>query len=134
MLLAFYLDGMCFGVDVLKVHRVIRNAERSQDSERAEQNRPHGLGEPPVTIDLRRRLGLPSRAADDASMMVVVGTRAGLVELPVDEIGEVVEVQKDQAAQAPPTINGRTTDVVAFAYRLPDRLLLVLDIDRAAAG
>ena len=63
----------------------------------------------------------------------VVRTDDGAVSLLVDEIGDVVEVHEEQFERAPETIKGRATDLITGVYKMPDRLLLVLDVDRAIA-
>ena len=47
-----------------------------------------------TAIDLRRRLGVRDRPADELPMNVVVRTGDGAVSLLVDEIGDVVEVEQ----------------------------------------
>jgi len=81
-------------------------------------------------IDLRRRLGLPERPQGQLPMNVVVRTDEGAVSLLVDEIGDVIEVQ-DEALESPPeTLQGFAREVIRGVYKLSDRLLLAVDIDR----
>jgi purine-binding chemotaxis protein CheW len=64
-------------------------------------------------------------------MNVVVRTDDGAVSLLVDEIGDVIEVREEQFERAPETMRGRATDLIVGIYKTPERLLLVLDVDRA---
>jgi purine-binding chemotaxis protein CheW len=54
------------------------------------------------------------------------------MSLLVDEIGDVVEVQEDGFERPPETLSGVARDLIRGAYKLRDRLLLVLDTEKAA--
>jgi purine-binding chemotaxis protein CheW len=130
----FFLDGLYFGVEVHKVQEVIRHQEMT----RVPVASPvvSGLinlrGQIVTAIDLRRRLGLPDRPADKLPMNVVVRTSEGVMSLLVDEIGDVAEVE-DGLFEAPPeTLPARSRELVCGAYKLPQRLLLKLDTEKAA--
>jgi purine-binding chemotaxis protein CheW len=129
----FFLDGLYFGVDVLKVQEVIRYQEMTRVPLAASVVR--GLinlrGQIVVAIDLRSRFDMPERPADRVPMNAVVRVDDVAVSLLVDEIGDVVEVDDDQFERAPATIKGRATDLITGVYKMPDRLLLVLDVEKA---
>ena len=130
----FVLDQLYFGVEVLKVQEVIRYQELT----RVPLASPvvEGLialrGQIVTAIDLRRRLGLGDRVDGELPMNVVVRTGDGVVSLLVDEIGDVVEVAEAQFELAPDTLAGPMRDLVRGVYKLKDRLLLLLDEERAA--
>src|SRR5262245_44767815 len=84
-----------------------------------------------TTIDLRRRLGLPDRAADQLPVNVVVSTDDGVVSLLVDEIGDVLQVPEKAFERLPDTLRGVARDLIHGAYKLDDRLLLILNTERA---
>jgi purine-binding chemotaxis protein CheW len=86
-----------------------------------------------TAIDLRRRLQLPDRPADQQPMNVVVCTDEGAVSLLVDEIDDVVEVDDDSFEDPPETLDNAARDLIRGAYKLADRLLLVLDTDKAVS-
>jgi purine-binding chemotaxis protein CheW len=129
----FFLDGLYFGVEVLKVQELIRYQEmtRAPLAPRVVRGLINLRGQIVTAIDLRCRFDMPDRAADLVPMNVVVRTDDGAVSLLVDEIGDVVEVQEEQFERAPETIKGRATDLVTGVYKMPGRLLLVLDVERA---
>jgi purine-binding chemotaxis protein CheW len=129
----FFLDGLYFGVEVLKVQELIRYQEmtRTPLAPRVVRGLINLRGQIVTALDLRCRLDMPERPADRVPMNVVVRTDDGAVSLLVDEIGDVVEVQEDQFERAPETIKGRAADLVTGVYKMPDRLLLVLDVERA---
>ena len=55
----------------------------------------------------------------------------GLRQALVDAIGDVVSVAEDCFEAPPSTLSSRERELITGAYKLQDRLLLALDIDRA---
>jgi purine-binding chemotaxis protein CheW len=130
----FTLDQLYFGVEVLKVQEVIKYQEltRIPLAPPVVQGLINLRGQIVTAIELRRRLGLAERKDGELPMNVVVRTTDGVVSLLVDEIGDVVEVAEAQFESAPDTLAGPTRDLVRGVYKLKDRLLLLLDEERAA--
>jgi purine-binding chemotaxis protein CheW len=83
-----------------------------------------------TAIDLRHRLGLPPREPGERPINVVVRTPDGAVSLLVDEIGDVIEVGDDSFERPPETLGDDARALIRGAYKLKDRLLLVLDAAR----
>lgn len=131
----FFLDGLYLGVEVLKVQELIRYQEMTRVPLAPSMIR--GLinlrGQIVTAVDLRCRFDMPERPADEVPMNVVVRTDDGAISLLVDEIGDVVEVQEEQFERAPETLKGRANDLVTGVYKMQERLLLVLDVEKAIA-
>jgi purine-binding chemotaxis protein CheW len=53
------------------------------------------------------------------------------VSLLVDEIGDVYEVEEEAFERPPETLKGVAHDLIRGVYKLEDRLLLVLDTEKA---
>ena len=128
----FFIDGLFFGVEVLKVQEVIRYQEMTRVplASRTLQGLINLRGQIVTAIDLRRRLDLPPRKSDQLPMNVVVRTDDGAVSLLVDEIGDVVEIQDDVYERPPETIRGVARELVIGVYKLKERLLLILDTEK----
>ena len=128
----FYLADHFFGVPVGEVQEVIRYQEMTGVPLVPQVVR--GLinlrGQIVTAIDLRRRLGMPERPADQLPMNVVVRTDDGALSLLVDEIGDVIEVEEKTFEQPPETLKGLARDVIRGVHKLPERLLLLLDTER----
>jgi len=130
---SFYLDGLFFGVEVEKVQEVIRHQE--QTAVPLAPDVIGGLinlrGQIVTAVDLRRRLELSDRGEDEKSMNVVVRTDDGVVSLLVDEIGDVVEVEAQNFEPPPDTLRAGAREMIRGAFKLKDRLLLLLDTECA---
>jgi purine-binding chemotaxis protein CheW len=128
----FYVAGHYFGLDVLKVQEIIRYQEMTRVPLAASV--VSGLinlrGQIVLAIDLRRRLDLEDRPPDQLPVNVVVHTGDGAVSILVDEIGDVLHVPEELFERPPETLQGTARELISGAYKLQDRLLLILDIDR----
>lgn len=132
-LATFTVDTLLFGVEVHTVQEVIRYQDMT-----AVPLAAHGAaglinlrGEVVTAIDLRTRLGLPPRPADQLPMNVVVRVDDEPVSLLVDAIGDVAHVGADQFEEPPETMTGPGRALVLGAYKLDNQLLLALDVKRA---
>jgi purine-binding chemotaxis protein CheW len=129
----FLVDGLYFGIDVRRVQEVIR----FQEMTRVPLASPaiNGLinlrGQIVTAIDLRRGLELSARTKESLPMNVVVRTSDGAVSLLVDEIGDVVNVDPDTFERPPETLSGIARELISGVHKLKERLLLVLDTDKA---
>lgn len=132
----FFVKDEFFGVPVQQVQEVIRYQEMTRVP--LVPGIIRGLinlrGQIVMAVDLRRRLGLEDRPDSELPMNVVVLTEDGAVSFLVDEIGDVLEVDDESFEEAPETVRGQARDLVGGVYKLPDRLLLVLDAELAVNG
>ena len=131
-LCTFYLDHLFFGVEVRKVQEIIRHQEMTRVplAPPAVRGRINLRGQIVTAIDLRRRLGLHDRPADQLPLNVVIQTDDGAVSLLVDEIGDVLQVSEALFERPPETLRGPARELIRGAYKLKDRLLLILDAER----
>jgi len=81
-----------------------------------------------TAIDLRERFQLPKRAVECEPMNVVIRSDDGVVSLLVDGIGDVREPSPDSFEPPPSTLREPARSLVRGAYKLDDRLLLMLDV------
>ena len=128
----FFLDGLYFGIEVLSVQEVIRHQEMTPVplAPKVVRGLINLRGQIVTALDLRTRLGLTPRPENELPMNVVVRTPDGAVSLLVDEIDDVVEVNADQFEQAPETVRTKVDGLVTGVYKLPARLLLILEVER----
>ena len=128
----FFVNGLFFGVEVLKVQEVIRyqGMTRVPLAPATIQGLINLRGQIVTAIDLRRRLELPPRDDEQLPMNVVVRSDDGAVSLLVDEIGDVVEIQDDIYEHPPETLKGVARELVLGVYKLKEQLLLILDTEK----
>ncbi len=131
----FFLEGQCFGVEIERVQEVLRPQEMT----------PVPLAHPVVrglmnlrgqivtALDLRRRFGLAERLEGRLPMNIIVHTDDGGASFLVDELGDVLDVEDADFERPPETLRGPARDVIRGAYKLKNRLLLVLDTDKVLA-
>ena len=129
-LCTFFVDDLYLGVDVLEVQEVVRYQDLTAVPLAPEAVR--GLinlrGQIVTAIDMRTMLGLAPLDGDELPVNVVI--RDGVDEaasLLVDQIGDVVDTADLELEEVPPTLVGAARELVLGAYKLADRLLLVLD-------
>jgi purine-binding chemotaxis protein CheW len=124
---------MFVGVDVLDVQEVLRSQEMTPVPQAPEM--VEGLinlrGQIVTAIDMRRRLQLPPHAEDQTPMNMVVRTSEGVVSLLVDEIGDVLDVDADSYERTPDNLDAMARELIRGVYKLKDRVLLVLDTEKA---
>jgi len=131
-LCTFRLHEFMIGIDVTLVQEVLnrQDATRIPLVSDVVQGLINLRGEIVTTIDLRRRLGLPQRSAEDPCMNVVIRTADGPVALTVDQIGDVIDADESLFEFPPPTLGGPHREFVTGVFKLDENLLLLIDLDR----
>lgn len=129
----FFVADLFFGVDVLRVQEVLRFQHMTRVPQAPEviEGLINLRGQIVTAIDMRRRLGIPARTSEQAPMNMVVRTEDGAVSLLVDEIGDVVDVDVNSYERPPENLDPAAHEFIRCVYKLKDRLLLVLDAERA---
>ena len=129
----FEVGDLYFGLEVTKVQEVMRFQEMTHVPVAPPE--VAGLinlrGQIVTAIDMRRRLGLEARAADQQPMNVVLTDDHGAVSLLVDEIGDVLELDEETFEEAPNTLDDSMKDLIRGVFKLEERLLLVVDAGAA---
>lgn len=135
-LCSFQLAGMTFGVNAVEVQEVMRAqpVTRVPLADPAVVGLMNLRGQIVTTIDLRTRFGLPPRAASDKPFNVVIRCADGMFSLLVDSIGDVVSPAGESFEALPENVPSLFRDLIAGAYKLPDRLLFVLVLDRVVSA
>lgn len=130
----FNVGPQLFGIPVLKVQDILKPAKIARiPLAPAEVRGSINLRGRIVTmIDVRTRLGLPPRgdAKPNDNMAVTVENGPDLYTLLVDKIGDVVSLSSDLYESNPGILDARWREFSDGVYRLKDRLLVVLDVER----
>ncbi len=131
----FSIDGLFFGVEIARVQEVIPYQPMTHVplAPPAVRGLINLRGQIVTALDLRRRLGVAERPEGRLPMNVIVRDDDGALSLLVDDIGDVLDVSEDDFESLPETLSGPSRELIRGAYKLEDRLLLVLDLDKAVA-
>jgi purine-binding chemotaxis protein CheW len=128
----FFVDGLCFGIEVEKVQEVMAGA----DMTRLPLAPPvvRGLinlrGQIVRAIDLRRCLQLEDRAADEVAVNLILDSDDGWVSLLVDHVGEVLEADEDTFELPPEVLQGPPREMIRGVYKLHKGIMHVLNVER----
>jgi purine-binding chemotaxis protein CheW len=129
----FMVDGLLFGVDVVRVQEVLRYQEMT----------PVPLAPPVVcglinlrgqivtALDMRQRLGMAPRAPGLLPTNLILREQQRAVSLLVDEIGDVVEVDEGSFEPPPDTLPMASRALIDGVYKFKPQLLLLLNTERA---
>lgn len=129
----FTVGDQMFGIPILAVENVLQTGPiaRVPLAPPAIKGAINVRGRIVTVVDVRVRLGLPPLPANGHdSIGVTVEHRHHLYTLLVDSIGDVVSLAPDLYESNPSTLDPVWRATAAGVYRMPDRLLVVLDVDR----
>lgn len=126
------IAGQLFGISVLQVQDVL-GPQRLTRVPLAPPEVAGSLnlrGRIVTAIDVRTRLGMPPRPEDMKGMSVVVDLGGELYSLLIDQVGEVLTMEKENFEPNPPTLDPRWREVSRGIYRLKEQLMVVIDINQ----
>jgi len=129
----FFVDNQMFGIPVLHVQDILTPDKiASIPLAPAEVRGSINLrGRIVTVIDVRVRLGLGKRGdSKHGNMGVTVEQDHELYTLLVDRIGDVVAMSNDLFEKNPGTLASTWREFSEGVYRLDDKLMVILDIER----
>jgi purine-binding chemotaxis protein CheW len=135
-LVTFEVAGEEFAVDILAVQEI----NRMLDLTRVPQSPPEveGVinlrGKIIPVLDLRRKFGMASAERTDASRIVVIEVNKRVLGFIVDRVHEVLRINREIVDPAPPMACSIDASYIAGVGKLPDRLLILLDIAALFGG
>lgn len=133
----FYLNDTYFGINIETVQEVIRHRDTT----------PIPLAPPDIcglidlrgqivpVVDLQSRLGMQTdtyvpSVADEDRYNIILRDDDELVSLLVGDIGDVLELPDEDFEPPIASLQGAIRSFVSGAYKLDDRLLLILDPEK----
>jgi len=131
-LVSFVIENEEFGVNILKVQEIIRSVSitrvpKSPDYVAGVINL---RGKIVPVIDLRKRFSLKPKEADKDTRIIVVELDDKVVGFLVDKVKEVIRVESEIIEPPPDLTTDISTHYITGVAKLPDRLLILLDLDR----
>ena len=126
------IDGQWFGIPVLSVQDVLgpQNIAMIPLAPPEVAGSLNLRGRIVTAINPRVRLGLPKQEENATIMSIVVEHHGELYSLLIDQVGEVLKLPSSRFEQNPASLDSRWRDISTGLYRLDDRLLIVIDIER----
>jgi len=130
----FTIANQLFGIPVLQVQDVLAGGDITRIPLAPPEiaGALNLRGRIVTAVDVRIRLGLKARGqvGDEDEMSIVVDHGGELYSLMVDEVGEVLALDPKKFGRNPPTLDPKIREFSAGIYRLEDKLLVVLDVER----
>ena len=134
-LVVFQLGAELYGVEISRVHEIIRlqSITRVPRAPGFVEGVINLRGKVIPVVDLRRHFGLPAADHTRASRIVVVEIGEQVVGIIVDSVSEVLRVNTSTVEPPSPVVAGLESDYLHGIARLPERLVILLDLDRVLA-
>jgi purine-binding chemotaxis protein CheW len=134
-LVVFQLGVELYGVEIACVHEIVRmqSITRVPRAPAFVEGVINLRGKVIPVIDLRHRFHLPAAAHTRASRIVVVEIGDQVVGLVVDGVSEVLRVNTTLIEPPSPVVAGIDSEYLQGIARLPERLVVLLDLDRVLA-
>ena len=131
--ITFSLESETFALPVEPVREVLRlsHITRVPHAPRPIRGVTNLRGRVIPVIDLRVRIELPAGGIDRSTRVIVVGSRGRLIGLMVDAVHQVVHIDLNRVQPPPDDVMTVQSDYLAGVYQHEERLILLLDVDRA---
>jgi purine-binding chemotaxis protein CheW len=131
-LVSFRLAQEEYGIEITKVQEIILMGEITRVPQTPDYIK--GLINLRNTVipivDLRLRFGLVQENVTDETRIMVVNVCGKTLGIIVDAVSEVLRISHEQIAPPPPTVAGLGHEYLTGLVKLPNRLLILLDIDK----
>jgi purine-binding chemotaxis protein CheW len=125
----FHIGELFFGIPAIDVVELSRNLDVT-----AVPKGPSfvsGLmnlrGQLVPAVDMHIRLGIGDSKSDGKGVSIILSSSGAQVALIVDAVGEILSLNSNFFEPPPNKLTALAKEVVLGVYKLPDRLLLILD-------
>lgn len=131
-LVSFRIGNEEFGADILKVQEIIRTVVITKVP-----NSPDYIegvidlrGKVIPVVNLRTKLGIPTIDNDNNTRIIVIEIKNKIIGFIVDSVSEVLRIPKSTMEPPPALAAGLNAEFITAVGKLPDRLLILLDMDK----
>ncbi|MHB8928198.1 MAG: chemotaxis protein CheW [Bacillota bacterium] len=129
----FQLGGEAYGVDINKVQDInpMTKITRVPRAPEFVEGIINLRGRVIPVIDLRKRFGLPPQEYTRSTVIVVAEVEGNTIGVIVDAVSEVLPIPRSVVEPPSPFIAGIDSDYLRGVAKLDDRLVILLDLERA---
>jgi purine-binding chemotaxis protein CheW len=134
-LITFFLDAEEFALPIRTVREVIRVGDMTRVPHAPAHVRGviNLRGRVLPVVELRTRLGLSALVPGPKARILVVEVDGRVLGLLVDAVAQVQKIPADQVIAAPDEVRSTDADYITGVARQGERLIILLDLDRALA-
>jgi len=131
-LVTFKLEDDEFGVDILKVQEINRmmNITKIPNAPDFIEGVINLRGKIIPIVDLRKKLGFPSKEYDKATRIIVIELEGIVLGFVVDSVSEVLRIPRNTIEPPPSIIRGIESEFIEGVGKLEDRLLILLELKK----
>jgi purine-binding chemotaxis protein CheW len=128
---SFVLAGEEYGVPILGVQEIIRyeTVTRVPQSSEFIEGVLNLRGQVIPVVNLRKKFNLEQRENDKSTRIIVVEVSGRVVGMVVDEVSEVLQINRDQISPPPPMGHSIQSDFISGMGKLNEKLIILLDIN-----
>lgn len=130
-LVTFMLDDILYGIDILKIHGILRMPEitRLPNTPSYIKGVINLRGNVIPVVDARDKFGFPKGEITDLTRIIVIEDGEKQVGLLVDNVYQVIRIPKTSIDTPSDLIEGVSEEFLRGVGRLDDRLIIVLNLD-----
>ncbi|MBZ0200816.1 MAG: chemotaxis protein CheW [Ignavibacteriaceae bacterium] len=131
-LVSFLIGNEEFGVDILYVQEINRMLPLTKvpNSPDFVEGVVNLRGRVIPVIDLRSKLGMPKKAHDKNTRIIVVEVNSNTIGFIVDAVSEVIRIPANITEAPPELAAGVDTEFIKSVGKLEDRLLILIDLEK----
>lgn len=132
-MVVFNLGTEAYGIDIFRVHEIIRLREITPipKTEGYIRGLVNLRGKTIPVVDLRERFFLGRSEDTDTTRIIVVESDNGNVGVVVDAVREVITLNPEQVDQAPTLVSDAESDFVRGVAKTEAGLITLLNLDQA---
>lgn len=127
---AFYIGGFLLGIPTEKVVEINKEIKITPVplSEEYILGIMNLRGQIVTVIDLAKKLNIDLKVTPKLNL--IVKDEEVFVSFVIEEIGEILEIYPAKLEKTPEKLEGISKEYIKNVYQLPDKLLLILDLEK----
>lgn len=128
----FYVGDQYFGISVTDVLELNRNMDITPvpKSSKIVRGVTNLRGQLVAVIDMYERLKLERSATTHEALSIILQCDGYLIAILVDDVGEILSLEAATFEAPPANFSKVARDLVLGVYKLPERLVLILNANR----